>query len=131
MADILLASDADWLVDEIEAALGGAHLLHRVRAGVDVVPAIVGVDPDLVLLDMQIGNMGGVAACLAVRQEEEAARLGSRPVMLLLDRDVDVFLAREAGADGWLVKPLDPFSLLRAVEETLAGETTAEEPSPV
>lgn len=126
MTDILLATDADWLADDIEAALGGPHLVHRVRAGLDVVPAIEAVDPDLVLLDLQIGNMGGVAACLAVRQEEEADRLRGRPVMLLLDRDVDVFLAREAGADGWLVKPLDAFRVLRAVERTLAGDPVTE-----
>lgn len=130
VSDILLATDADWLVDDIEAALGGAHLLHRVRAGVDVVPAIGLIDPDLVLLDLQIGNMGGVAACLAVRQEEESGRLDARPVMLLLDRDVDVFLAREAGADGSLIKPLDPFRVRRAVENALAGAPSTEEPSP-
>ena len=130
MPDILLATDADWLVDDIEAALGGAHLIHRVKAGADVVPAIDQVDPDLVLLDMQIGNMGGIAACLAVQQEEEEGRLGERPVMLLLDRDVDVFLASEAGADGWLIKPLDAFRTLRAVERALVGDLTTEEPSP-
>jgi AmiR/NasT family two-component response regulator len=44
-----------------------------------------------------------------------------RPVLLLLDREVDVFLAKEAEADGWLVKPLDAFGTLRAVESALAG----------
>lgn len=122
MTDILLATDADWLVDDVEAALGGAHLIHRVRAGVDVVPAIQQVDPALVLLDMQIGNMGGVAACIAIKQRVIMEDLEDRPVLLLLDRDVDVFLAREADADGWLVKPLDAFGTLRAVEAALAGE---------
>ena len=118
--DILLATDSDWLTDQVEAAIAGPHLLHRVRFGVDVVPAIEHVEPALVLLDLQIGNMGGIAACLAVRHREEMGDLNKRPIMLLLDREVDVFLANEARADGYLVKPLDPFSLLRAVESTLA-----------
>ena len=126
MPNILLATDADWLADDIEAAVAGAHIVQRVRAGVDVVPAAAELDPDLVLLDLQIGNMGGVAACLALRQEEEADRLPTRPVMLLLDREVDVFLAREAGADGWLVKPLDAFRVLRGVERALAGDPVTE-----
>ena len=92
----------------------------------DVVPAIEAVDPALVLLDLQIGNMGGVAACLAVKQRVEMGDFEDRPVMLLLDRDVDVFLAREARADGWLVKPLDAFRTLRAIESALAGEPVAE-----
>lgn len=126
MTDILLATDADWLVDDVEASLGGAHLIHRVRAGVDVVPAIEQVDPALVLLDLQIGNMGGVAACLAVKQRVAMGDFADRPVLLLLDREVDVFLAREAEADGWLIKPLDAFRTLRAVESALAGETVTE-----
>ena len=120
VTDILLATDSDWLTDEVEATIAGLHLLHRVRAGIDVVPAIMQVDPALVLLDLQIGNMGGVAACLAVRHREEMGDLNERPIILLLDREVDIFLANEAKADGHLVKPLDPFSLLQAVESTLA-----------
>ncbi|GJM39458.1 MAG: hypothetical protein DHS20C19_28250 [Acidimicrobiales bacterium] len=110
----------------MEAALGGVHLIHRVRAGVDVVPAIEAVDPALVLLDLQIGNMGGVAACLDVKQRVEMGDFEDRPVMLLLDREVDVFLAREARADGWLIKPLDAFRTLRAIEAALAGNPVAE-----
>ena len=126
MTDILLATDADWLIDDVEAALGGSHLVHRVRSGVDVVPAITQVDPALVLLDLQIGNMGGIAACIAVKQRVGMGDLEDRPVILLLDRDVDVFLAREAKADGWLVKPLDAFRTLRAVENALAGTVPTE-----
>ena len=122
MTDILLATDADWRVDDVEAALGGEHLIHRVRAGIDVVPAIQEVDPDLVLLDLQIGNMGGVAACLAVKQRVIMGDLDDRPVLLLLDREVDTFLAKEADADGWLVKPLNAFGTLRAVDAALAGD---------
>jgi DNA-binding response OmpR family regulator len=126
VTDILLATDADWLVDDVEAALGGSHLIHRVRSGADVVPAISQVNPALVLLDLQIGNMGGLAACIAVKQRVGMGDLEDRPVMLLLDREVDVFLAREAKADGWLVKPLDAFRTLRAVENALAGNIPTE-----
>ncbi|MEM9463863.1 MAG: hypothetical protein AAGA90_00735 [Actinomycetota bacterium] len=125
MSNILLATDSDSLADEVEAAVAGMHLLHRVRAGVDVVPAIGEVEPDLVLLDLQIGNMGGVAACLAVRQREEMGDLDERPILLLLDRDVDLFLANEARADGHLVKPLDAFAIMRAVETHLSQEPSS------
>ena len=125
MPNILLATDSDALADEVEAAVAGTHLLHRVRAGIDVVPAIGEVDPALVLLDLQIGNMGGVAACLAVRQREEMGDLDERPVLLLLDRDVDLFLANEARADGHLVKPLDAFAVMRAVESAISQEPSS------
>ena len=121
MSDILLATDADWLVDDIEAAVGGEHLIHRVRHGADVVPAIAELNPDLVMLDLQIGNMGGIAACLDVRQEEAAGRLEPTVVYLLLDREVDAFLANQAAADGWLVKPLNAFNTLRTINKALAA----------
>jgi DNA-binding response OmpR family regulator len=47
-------------------------------------------------------------------------------VLLLLDRDVDVFLARRSGADGWVVKPLDAFSLRNAATAILEGERAPE-----
>ena len=47
------------------------------------------------------------------------------PILLLLDRDADEFLAKEAGADAWLVKPLNPLQLRRTAEELLALKTAA------
>jgi DNA-binding response OmpR family regulator len=83
---------------------------------------ILAKDPDLVILDLQIGNMGGIATCLAIRQEEGAMRLTPRPVALLLDRDADVFLAQEARADGWAIKPLGSLRLRKMAKRLLAGE---------
>ena len=122
MPDVLLATDADWLADQCGAALSGRHSIHRIRRGADVIGAVAETDPDLVILDLQIGNMGGMAACLAVRQEEGMGRLAPRPVMMLLDRDADVFLARHSRADCWLVKPVDPVRLLSAVDAALSAD---------
>ena len=47
-------------------------------------------------------------------------------MLILLDRDVDAFLANRAEADGWIVKPLDAFRLRRAATALLAGETHQE-----
>ncbi|MBW3610209.1 MAG: response regulator [Actinobacteria bacterium] len=124
MADILVASDAPWVLDEVTAGVGGPEIeVRSVLAGLDVLPAVVERLPDLVVLDLQIGNMGGMAACLNLRLEEGAGRVGHVPVLMLLDRRADVFLARRSGAEGWLIKPLDPIRLRRAVHALLAGET--------
>jgi DNA-binding response OmpR family regulator len=131
MPAVLLATDADWLYDEVEAAVGGDDLtVYRVRRGVDVLPALVEVDAELVILDLQIGNMGGMAACMAVRNEEGMGRIPITAVLMLLDRQADVFLAHRSDADGWLVKPLDAFRLRRATEVLLAGETWFEGAEP-
>lgn len=122
MTTVLLATDADWVFDEVDAALGNEETtVHRVRAGVDVVGACVELSPDLIVLDLQIGNMGGMAAAMAVRHEQEAGRLDDAAILMLLDRGPDVFLARRSDADGWLIKPLDAFRLRRAAAALVEG----------
>ncbi len=88
-----------------------------------MLPVVVAKDPDLVLLDLQIGSMGGIATCLAIRQEEGALRLEKRAVGLLLDRHADVFLAGEARADGWMIKPIDSLRLRRMSKQLLSGDS--------
>jgi DNA-binding response OmpR family regulator len=132
---VLLATDADWIRDEVASALGDATTAVKlVRQGRDVVPAITELRPDLVVLDLQIGNMGGMATCMHIRLESGAARLPDVPVLMLLDRAADVFLAQRCNADGWLIKPLDSLRLKRAAIALMAGniytEGVPEDPEP-
>lgn len=132
MPTVLLATDADWIFDEVDAALGDAGTtVHRVRAGIDVLRAIDEVAPDLVVLDQQIGNMGGMATCMAIRNAEGIDRIPITAVLMLLDRGHDAFLARRHDADGYLVKPIDAFRLRRAAMALLAGDSWFEEIDPV
>jgi DNA-binding response OmpR family regulator len=122
MRTVLLATDADWIHEEIDAALSAPDVeVLRVSRGVDVLPAMEEVEPDLVVLDMQIGNMGGMATCMTIRHEETADRLPITAVLMLLDRAADVFLARRCEADGWLIKPLDAFRLRKAAKVLIDG----------
>ena len=127
MADVLLAADADWLIADVRSALSGPeHTLRAVRTGAEVRGQVEQQTPDLVILDLQIGNMGGIAACLDLRLEESGGRLPHVPVLLLLDREADVFLADTTDAEGWLVKPLSAFRIRNAVNALLAGGTMHE-----
>ena len=123
MPDVVLAADVPWIVDEVRAALSGPDDHVRVvTSGNQVLPEVAADKPDLVILDLQIGNMGAMAACMELRLEESAGRIDHVPVLLLLDRRPDVFLARRTEAEGWLLKPLDPIRLRKAVRALLAGE---------
>ena len=122
VTDVLIATDADAVFDEVEAALADERTrVIRVRSGSAVAAVVAESTPDLVILDLQIGNMGGVATCLHLRLEAGDGRLPDVPVLMLLDRDADVFLARRSGAEGWLVKPLDAFALRSAATAILAA----------
>jgi DNA-binding response OmpR family regulator len=121
---ILIASDSASVREDVRSVLSARDtVVTEVTKGIAVGPAIQASPPDLVVLDLQIGNMGGMATCLDVRLEESAGRLPHVGVLMLLDRRADVFLARRAAADGWIVKPLDPLRLRRAINEVLAGRS--------
>ena len=124
MPEILIATDAAHVYDEIRSVVHAPETSVRwVRQGEAVREEMNARPADLVIVDMQIGTMGGIAVCLDLRLESDAGRLEPRPVLLVLDRRPDVFLARRSGAEGWIIKPLDPIRLRKAVAALLGGET--------
>lgn len=122
MPAIVVASDAAFLRREIVAVADGPDVeIREVESGPGVIASVLDEPPDLVVVDLQMGNMGGMAVCLELRLQESYDALPHIPVLMLLDRRPDVHLARRSGAEGWLVKPLDPLRLRRAIREILAG----------
>jgi DNA-binding NarL/FixJ family response regulator len=124
VSEILIATDADAVYDEINSVVASTGtIVRRVRAGAAVRESINARPVDLAVVDLQIGAMGGVAVALDIRLEVDAGRLAPAPVLLLLDRRADVFLARRSGVEGWLLKPLDPRRIRRAVSALIGGGT--------
>ena|SRR5205085_5453928 len=123
MPTVLVASDANWVRDHVRTALCGPGFeLIEVERGRDVRTAVAEHEPDLVIVDLQIANMGGMAVSLDLRLEESGGRLPPVPILLLLDREADRFLARRSTADAMLVKPIDAGTLRRTVKTLLAAE---------
>jgi len=117
---ILVATDADFVLDEVTAALADPDTSFTVcRNGRDVAGVVAARTPDLAILDLQIGSMGGMAVTMALRLDESAGVVPHVPVLMLLDRRADLHLAKRSAADGWLVKPLDALSLQLAVDAIL------------
>ena len=128
MRTIVVASDAPSVRREVIAVVGEPETaVVEVSTGPAVVEAVDEHEPDLVVVDLQMGNMGAMAVCLELRLEESYGNLPAVPVLMLLDRRADVFLARRSGAEGWLVKPLDPIRIRRATAALLDGGTFHDE----
>jgi len=122
----LVATDADYVVNDVTAALGGPDVSFTiVREGRAVAAVVAERTPDLVILDLQIGSKGGMAVTMDLRLDASAGMAPHVKVLMLLDRQADVHLAKRCAADGWLVKPYDPLTLKRAVRAALAGPVVA------
>jgi two-component system nitrate/nitrite response regulator NarL len=82
-----------------------------------------------------------MAVTMDLRLDASAGMAPDVKVLMLLDRQADVHLAKRSAADAWLVKPYDPLTLQRAVRDVLASAVpvltddapgeTAEEEAPV
>jgi DNA-binding response OmpR family regulator len=122
--EIVIAADSESVADEIRSVLADPDTTVRWVTRGEAVREDINARPvDLVIADMQISTMGGIAVALDIKLEADAGRLDPCPVLLLLDRRPDVFMARRSGAEGWLLKPLDPIRLRTAVAALLAGGT--------
>ena len=123
MPKVLVASDAKWVRDQVRSMLVSPGFeLIEVERGQDVRDTVDREEPDLAIVDLQIGNMGGMAVAMDLRLEESGGRLPHVPVLLLLDREADRFLARRSHADAMLVKPIDAGMLRRTVKQLLEAE---------
>jgi len=128
VATVLLASDLASLRRELETALAGPDIdFVEASSGAETVAQVTEGGVNLVIVDLQIGSMGGMAIAMELRNLESYGGADPVSVLMLLDRRPDVFLARRAGADGFLVKPLDPQRLRGAVRALLRGESYEDE----
>jgi DNA-binding NarL/FixJ family response regulator len=87
------------------------------RAAID---AVNRYRPDVVLMDIRMPRLDGVAATAAIRARE---RPPSVIVLTTFNTDDAVFHALEAGATGFLLKDTPPTELLRAVRLAAAGDS--------
>jgi DNA-binding response OmpR family regulator len=124
VSTVLVASDLTSLRHELRTMLEGPEIeILEASSGPELFATLEEHEVDLAILDMQIASMGAMAICLDLRHAESYGAIDHVPVLMLLDRRPDVFLARRSGAEGFVVKPLDPQRIRRAVRELLRGET--------
>lgn len=124
MPTALVIADARWVVDEVSSALSFGD--WQIESLADPRLAAVTVKesrPDVVIIDLQVSSMGGMAIIRAIREVSQ----DSPPprMVLLLDRSADTFIARRARADASVVKPFTAAELRSAVAPTIPASVPA------
>lgn len=101
------------------------------QAGHEVLQALKGEDglrlarseqPDLVLLDLMLPDLGGNEICKTLKRSPETARI---PVVMLTARgeEIDRVLGFELGADDYVVKPFSVRELLLRIQAVLRRQS--------
>ena len=88
--------------------------------GGDALEAVKRCRPDVVLIDIRMPRLDGLAATVAIRQLDDPP-----PIVILTTFDLDdyVYRALQAGASGFLLKDTPPLDLVQAVRVVAAGES--------
>ena len=121
---VLLADDDPLVRAGLKMMLAGAPQLEVVGEAEDgrgVLPAVDLHHPDVVLMDIRMPHLDGIAATRLLRSQPHPP-----PVLVLTTFDADelVLRALQAGAAGFLLKDSAPADIVRAIESVHAGDGT-------
>lgn len=113
MAKILVVDDAEFLRVRISKMLSSeGHEIIEAENGLKAVETYKSARPDLVLMDITMPEMDGLAALREIRNYDSAAKV----VMLTaLGQESVVLEAIKAGARDFVVKPFEKERVLGAV----------------
>lgn len=121
MPNVLLVADAEWVRNDIEAAITDPTSSVTVLDDPTAAGAVAGqASFDLIVVDMQVRSMGGMAIVRLLRDAMATHDIEPAPILLLLDRAADAFLAKRAGASAHLIKPISAQAFRRIVDSLIA-----------
>jgi len=120
---ILIAEDHDVVRDGLASVLDfqdDMTVAGHARNGRECVARFRELKPDVVLMDLSMPELDGVAAISAIRADFPHARI---LVLTTYDGDESVFRALENGAKGYLLKDCSTAELLAAIRKVHSGGT--------
>jgi two-component system nitrate/nitrite response regulator NarL len=95
------------------------QVVGEAAGGVEGVKTVAQLQPDLVILDLNMKDMDGIATL----REIKLLDLDSKVVMLTVsDESRDLVNAVRAGADGYLLKDMEPEDIIARLQEALDGQ---------
>ena len=118
---VVIADDHRLILDGIRRALeadGGFDIVGETQSGTQVLPLVARTQPDLVVLDLRMPNMDGLACLDEIRRRYPDVKV----VMLSASTSQDLIeTALRRGASAYILKTVDPTDLPSTLREALSG----------
>ncbi|MCR8631323.1 MULTISPECIES: response regulator [Paenibacillus] len=121
MIRVLIVDDMALMRDGLQTILGleeDFQVVGTARSGEDALEQALLLEPDIVLMDIQMPGMGGIAAIRAMREK------GVKAVVLILTTfsDIDYIVdGLSSGAAGFLMKDMPGDQLIQSIREAVHG----------
>jgi len=106
-------------VRSLLSTVPGVEIVGEASDGESAVALTAELAPDLVLMDLQMPGLGGLAAIRAITEQSPTANV---LVVTMFEDDDSVFAAMRAGARGYVLKDMDSDDFARAIVAVGRGE---------
>ena len=126
-ASILLIDDHPMLrtgVKQLVSMAPDITVVGEASNGEQGIELAESLDPDLILLDLNMPGMNGLETLDKLREKTRSGRI---VVFSVSNHEEDVVTALKRGADGYLLKDMEPEDLLKALQQAAAGEMVLSE----
>jgi NarL family two-component system response regulator LiaR len=98
----------------------GIQVVGEARDGLEAIVEVARLQPDVILMDLVMPRLSGIAAIEQIIAVQPAARI---LVLTSFEADDKVFPAIRAGALGYTLKDFGPAELVRAIQRVYRGES--------
>lgn len=118
-ANILVVDDQRDLLELLGMALGQeGYVVRTAASGAEAVASVEAEKPDLILLDIVLGDTSGIKLTTKWKNDADTAQI---PIILLTakDSETDVIVGLSVGADDYITKPFSTRVLLARMEAVL------------
>jgi DNA-binding response OmpR family regulator len=118
-ANILVVDDQRDLLELLDMALSQeGYVIRTAASGTEALAMIAAEHPDLILLDIILGDMSGIKITTKLKHEADTAHI---PIILLTakDSETDIIVGLSVGADDYITKPFSTKVLLARIDAVL------------
>ncbi|WPZ01492.1 two-component system response regulator NarL [Idiomarina sp. OXR-189] len=126
-ASIMLVDDHPLLrkgLKQLIAMEDDMRVVAEASSGADALKLAEEYDPDLIVLDLNMQGMDGIQTLKTLRDKGVSSRI---IILTVSDADDDVVAAITNGADGYLLKDMEPELLLEQIHRAVTGKMVLSE----